>query len=132
MKARSTGQQTGNWHNNIVWVLIAVFLCQPILAYLATPMAVIDRNGSYSMVCTLQGMQVKLVTEQSSIADKQVPDEECPAIKLLQMIGSTQISLPPVTPFFCLNAIGLNDQAADRSHRQLHFSAYPCRAPPLV
>lgn len=114
----------------ITWVLILGFLCQPVLAYLATPMQVTDRNGFHAVVCTLEGSRPEIYIDLPSIAAEQA-NQPCSAIELLQLAGTTQIAFPPVPPAPLLYLVEVRDQTADRQHRRLHFCAYASRAPPL-
>lgn len=114
------------------WVLIAGFLCQPILTYLVTPMKVTDKQGFTAVICTLKGMQKEVFIELPSISGEQVGTEDCSAIKLYQLAGATQVSLPFEAPAVVLYSVGLVDQTAKHQHHVLHFSAYSSRAPPLV
>jgi len=113
------------------WVLIAGFLCQPILTYLVTPMLVTDKHGFTAVMCTLQGTQKEIFIELPSITGEEAA-EGCSAIKLYQLAGTTQVSLPVEVPAAMLYAIGLVDQTAGHQHHLLHFSAYSSRAPPLA
>lgn len=114
------------------WVLIVGFLCQPILTYLVTPMQVTDRQGFTAVMCTLQGTKKEIFIELPSIDGEQVAAEDCSAIKLIQLAGTTQVSQPVELSEVFLYAVGLVDQTADHQHHALHFSAYSSRAPPLV
>lgn len=117
-------------HTVITWVLILGFLCQPVLAYLATPMQVTDRNGFHAVVCTLKGTRQEVYIDLPSIAAEQA-SQTCSAIELFQLAGTTQIALPPVPPAPLLYLVAVQDQTADHQRRRLHFSAYASRAPPL-
>ncbi|MCG6967449.1 MAG: hypothetical protein LJE59_13155 [Chromatiaceae bacterium] len=111
-----------------VWVLIVGFLLQPVLAYLVTPLVTHDGKGQQVVVCTLKGS--KLVSLDLPQPADNTDTEHCAALKLYQMAGAAQISQPPAPPCVSLYSIGLLDQAAGRTHRSLHFSAYSTRAPP--
>lgn len=113
------------------WVLIVGFLCQPILGYLVTPMSVTDRHGFSAVICTLKGVQKEVFIDLPSIAAEQA-GEECSAIKLYQLAGTTQISLSLGVPSVVLYSVGLLDQTVSEHHHRLHFSAYSSRAPPLA
>jgi len=113
------------------WVLIVGFLCQPILTYLVTPMQVTDKNGFHAVVCTLKGTQEEIFIELPSIAAEQ-PAADCSALKLYQLAGTTQVSLPIGAPAAVLYAVDLLDQTVAEHHHRLHFSAYSSRAPPIA
>jgi hypothetical protein len=114
------------------WALIVGFLCQPILTYLVTPMQVTDKHGFTAVMCTLQGTREAVFVELPSISGEEAAPTDCSAIKLYQLAGTTQISLPVEAPAVVLYSVGLLDQTANHQHHSLHFSAYSSRAPPLA
>lgn len=116
--------------DTVVWVLLAAFLLQPVLTYLATPLVTHDTQGQQIVICTLQG-------EKSVLLDLPGPDaddgaEHCPALKLYQIAGTLQIVEPPLPPMLVLQMLHLLDQTAEHAHHALHFSAYSTRAPPAL
>ncbi len=113
------------------WVLIVGFLCQPILTYLVTPMQVTDKHGFTAVMCTLKGMQKEVFIELPSITGAEAT-EDCSAIKLYQLAGTTQIPMPLQEPVAVLYSVESLHQTAGHQHHSLHFSAYSSRAPPLV
>jgi hypothetical protein len=120
----------------VAWVLIAGFLLQPVLAYLVTPVLSHDAKGMTVVVCTLQGekrvtLDLPSIVDQS-IAPEPLGAEHCSALKLFQLSGTAQLPAPLLAPSRTLYAVTILDQAADRSHRSLHFSAYSTRAPPRL
>ena len=115
-----------------VWLLVLGFLYQPILSYLVTPMTVSDRHGMQVLVCTLKGSQQEVFVDLPPISGEQAPMEDCSAIKLFQLAGTVQISLPQTAPQLSLYSVGMLDQTVAQQHHKLHFSAYSSRAPPLA
>lgn len=113
----------------LVWILIAGFLLQPVLAYLVTPVLTHDVKGQQIVICTLQGEKT-ITIDLPSLADEST--EHCSALKLYQMAGAAQVSQPPDVPDVVLYAVQLVDHTAQLSHRRLHFSAYSTRAPPIA
>jgi len=113
------------------WSLIAVFLLQPILTYLATPHLAEDSDGHYVLLCTLNGLQEVYVGDLHSLGE-QSDDEHCPALKLVQLAGSAQPATPPQTPEVTLYLVALAPIAAERPIHAHHFSLYPIRAPPIA
>jgi len=113
------------------WVLIVGFLCQPILTYLVTPMQVTDKQGFTAVMCTLKGTQKEVFIELPSITGAEAT-EDCSAIKLYQLAGTTQISMPLEAPVAILYSVELIHQTAGHQRHSLHFSAYSSRAPPLA
>jgi hypothetical protein len=116
--------------DTVVWVLLAAFLLQPVLTYLATPLVTHDTQGQQIVICTLQG-------EKSVLLDLPGPDaddgaEHCPALKLYQIASISQISEPPASPVVTLYAVEFLEQTASVAHHTLHFSAYSTRGPPAI
>lgn len=114
-----------------VWVLIAGFLLQPVLAYLVTPVLAHDAKGQQIVICTLKGAKSVRV-DLPAIADQGGDAEHCSALKLYQMAGTAQLAEAPVLPPVVLYSIAVVDQTARHAHRALHFSAYSTRAPPVA
>lgn len=114
----------------VVGMLLAIFLLQPILAYLATPVLVHDTKGMSVVLCTLQGEKV-IHVDIPGLSDDD-GSEHCPALKLYQIAGTLQIVEPPLAPMLVLQVLHLLDQTADHAHHALHFSAYSTRAPPAL
>ena len=123
--------KTTTLREHTIWVLVGCFMLQPLLTYLATPMQLEGRDGLHTLVCTLEGSR-DVVIDLPSINGEQEAADECPALKLLQIASSAQISLPQLSPPLSLYAIGVLDQTAHQPHHKLHFSAYSSRAPPLA
>ena len=114
----------------VVGLLLAIFLLQPVLAYLATPVLVHDAKGMSVVLCTLQGEKVVHVDIPGLADEAEV--EHCPALKLYQIAGTLQIVEPPLPPMLVLQMLHLLDQTAEHAHHALHFSAYSTRAPPAL
>jgi hypothetical protein len=114
----------------VAWALVAVFLLQPLLAYLATPVLLHDTKGMSVVVCTLQGEKIINVDIPGLTDDGGT--EHCPALKLYQLAGSVQITEPPLAPMRVLLMVHFLDQTAAHAHHLLHFSAYSTRAPPAL
>jgi hypothetical protein len=118
--------------NRVLWLLIGCFLLQPVIVYLATPMPGAGRDGVHTLICTLQGTREVVLNLRSKGRSTPVDDNDCPALKLLQLVGSAQISVPQAAPDLMLFAIEVLEQTVFRTHRRLPFSAYSSRAPPLA
>lgn len=114
----------------VAWLLVVGFLCQPVLAYLATPLVTHDRQGHQVVVCTLQGE--KLVEIDLPSIDGSGQADHCPALKLLHMAATAQPAESPEVPVRVLFQVSLLEQTAGHQHHSLHFSAYSTRAPPVA
>ena len=118
--------------SRISWLLIAVFLCQPVLTYLVTPVAVHTAQGFRAVICTLKGTQKDVIVDLPSIDDQQQAADDCPAIKLIQLAGIAVAPELHPEPALVLYLIGLLNQTGGHAHHRVHFSAYSTRAPPLA
>ncbi len=111
------------------WVLTFSILLYPLLTYLATPLVQSHAEGQWTVVCTLQGEKAVFVDfggKQSGAPDT------CPALKLLQLVGSTPVSLPFAIfgqPQYGLTNGGAFEPVAFRPPPFVKFSS---RAPPTV
>lgn len=123
---------SSRYQTSILWVLVACFLLQPLLAYLVTPMVSKDAKGVHVVICTLEGTKEVFVELPSIDGQDNVELEDCPALKLYQVAGATQISLPQPVPVVSFFVVAVIDPTADHEHHSLHFSAYSSRAPPLA
>jgi hypothetical protein len=117
-------------HAGTVWILIAGFLLQPVLAYLVTPVLTHDVKGQQVVVCTLKGERVVTLDIPQLAGDQET--EHCAALKLYQMAGSAQVAEPPVVPAIALYIVHRSDQTAGHADQSLRFSAYSTRAPPSL
>lgn len=113
------------------WVLIAGILLQPILTFLASPWFTEDGQGHLTVICTLEGLK-EVYVDDSSPLTQQTDDEYCPALELIQLVGSAHQVAPPVIAPLALYFVGLVDQTYDQEHHSLHYSAYSTRAPPIA
>ena len=110
------------------WLLAVSILLQPLLTYLATPLAGQHGNGQWTVVCTLQGE--KTVFVELGPAPAEGPDA-CPALKLLQAFGTGSVAVPPRLPALQLYASVAIATPVDYPYIAPHFSVFPSRAPPL-
>lgn len=122
----------------VAWLLIAGYLMQPVLAYLVTPVVSHDSKGQTVVVCTLQGERQVIVDLPQIGGAPQDTDtnanglDHCPALKLFQLAGTGQVVEPLPAPPVMLYSVTVLDQTARLAHRELHFSAYSTRAPPMA
>lgn len=124
-------------HDLVVWLLIAGFLLQPILTYLATPVFGHNAEGISVVVCTLQGekrvtLDLPTLSGAPDSSHSSLDPDHCPALKLFQIAGAAVVSVPTPVPALILLAATVTDQTAAVSHHALHFAAYSTRAPPVA
>lgn len=132
-----------------VWLMIAQFLLQPLLAYWVTPRVTGDGHGRWVVMCTLNGTRTRYVDFGSALDSIRAPDSQpdatsapgqsadpendyCPALKLYQLAGSAQIAQPPQAPPAMAYLVGLIDQSASHQHHVSLTPGYSSRAPPIV
>jgi hypothetical protein len=114
----------------VAWLLVACFLLQPVLAYLATPSVTQTSDGITVVVCTLHG-------EKTVRLDLPAPAQEpgadlCPALQLFQIAGTGVTGQPLRAPVLALFSIGVVDAPAPVRHALPVFAAYAPRAPPVA
>lgn len=111
------------------WVLVFSILLYPLLTYLATPLVQSHADGQWIVVCTLQGEKAVFVDFDGKQSGA---PESCPALKLLQLFGSTPVSLAAAVstqPLYLLATAGTFEP--DVFHPP-PFLKYSSRAPPIV
>lgn len=108
-------------------VLAVSILLHPLLTYLATPLVNSHGDGQRIVLCTLQGEQTRFVDFNSG----QDEPESCPALKLLQVIGTGSVAVPPFVPGRQLYASVSVGTSVDYPYLAPHFAFFPSRAPPL-
>ena len=110
------------------WLLAFSILLHPLLTYLATPLVSAHENGYWTVVCTLQGAQKRFVEFDTGEANG---FESCPALKLLQVVGTGSAAIPPFVPSLRLYASVPVGTSVDYPYLAPHFAFFPTRAPPL-
>ena len=120
---------TRNQRLNTVWVLTISILLHPLLSYLATPLVESHENGQWSVVCTLQGERTVFVDFDNGQGGDPA---SCPALKLLQIVGSASMSAPPAIPKPVLDAALLIRPQSVYPYLTPPFSVFSSRAPPFV
>ena len=116
--------------STVAWSLLVVFLLQPVLAYLATPLVTHDKDGQQVVICTLEGEKIVDLALPGPVEDHGA--DHCPALQLLQLVGSVQLPTPPAIPEALLYAVDAVDQTVTARSSSTGFSAYSTRAPPVV
>ena len=112
-----------------VRVLVFSILLYPSLTYLATPLVQSHANGQWTVVCTLQGEKAVFVDFGGQ--PDAAPDS-CPALKLLQLLGSSPVSVPSVVPGHPLYALATSGTFQPVVFRPPPFLEFSSRAPPLA
>lgn len=114
----------------MAWVLVACFLFQPVLAYLATPSMVQTSDGITVVVCTLQGEKAVELDLPSPVHEP--GSDHCPALQLFQIAGTGVTEHPLRTAALALVAIAVVHPSAASPHAPPFFAPYAPRAPPVV
>ena len=120
---------TRDKRNATAWLLAASILLHPLLTYLATPLVSAHGSGQWIVVCTLQGEQAHFLEFDDS---KLNGPESCPALMLLQVVGTGSMAVPPFVPGRQLYTSASVDTAVDYPYLAPHFAFFPSRAPPLT
>ena len=113
------------------WVVVLNILAYPLLTFLATPIAHARDDGRWVVLCTLQGVKSIYVSAEGKIAQS-APEETCPALQLLHLVGSATCIAPPPLPVGMLYVLGMVDRLHVYAYLAPHISVYPPRAPPAV
>lgn len=114
----------------VTWILIAAYLLQPVLSYLATPFVAHNASGQTVVICTLQGS--KSITLDIPAVEQLQNAEHCSALQLLHSLASTR----PADPLPAMATLG--QAVADslvpvlEPLRKDLPSSYLTRAPPIV
>lgn len=114
----------------VAWLLVACFLLQPVLAYLATPSVTRTADGVMVVVCTLQGEKTVRLDLPSPAHEPGT--DHCAALQLFQIAGTGVTGQPLRAPALALFAIGVVDTPTPVRHALPVFAAYAPRAPPLA
>ena len=93
---------------SLVYVLIGLFLLQPILVYLVTPWIDHEVDGRIVVICTLEGLKEIRFEDKLPGIELASDEDWCPVFQLLQMAGNTQVSLPTEVSALTLYSIGLH------------------------
>lgn len=117
----------------LAWVLIAAFLLQPLLAYLATPVLGHGSDGRRVVVCTLKGQRL---AEEDRLRRDGAPDRPatdlCPAQQLYQLGGTTPIPASAPTIAVVRRATAAPPAAAFVAYCTPTWTAYASRGPPFL
>lgn len=117
-------------HQRFSWLLLSVFLCQPLIGYLTAPEFAEAKNGQQILICTLKGLQL-ITLDDSDTPAALVDTGDCPALTLSQI---TATGLPTehfgtiVTPQPPQIHRAINEVPPPR---QWHYPDYITRAPPI-
>lgn len=115
----------------VIYVLLAIFLLQPVVTYLAAPWFDMSENGIVEASCTLNGTKFEPLSTDSDLAKLLAEDDFCPALELQDLASSVlEVALPKLI-HSKLYIVGLVDQTAKHQHHFLHYSSYSSRAPPV-
>ncbi|OOZ13614.1 hypothetical protein [Solemya velum gill symbiont] len=90
------------------WLLIGVFMLQPVITFFASPAFMNDSDGRMVVVCTLYGLEEIYVEDGMLISEAE--SDYCPAVELMQISGSAYQPKPPMvaatltpfTPLLCI------------------------------
>ena len=114
------------------WVLIIGVLLQPLLTYLITPLIADNGRGNHVLICTLNGMKEVRVDPSATDLHNQYNDEDCPALRLAQLVSSAGLAAPLTLPPLALYAVDLVDSDGSDQCCSPCVPCYASRAPPLA
>jgi len=117
----------------VVYLLLAIFLLQPILTYLVTPHFQRDSQGILVEICTLEGQrQVVLQLDEVDQSADIISNERCGAIELFKFSSifyTPEIEFSPKLQLFAVHAFVVQDVIVDS---QWFEHVYSARAPPVI
>mgnify|MGYP000961501573 CR=1 FL=1 len=128
-RMRYTGHKSV--HLASIYLLLLVFLMQPLLTYLATPLFISQDNHLAAVSCTLKGQQTEFISADSELGKLLgLQDEYCPALELVDMLASGMTSgAPLITGLLWYQASQLN-HFVSISYLHPLTEHYQTRAPP--
>ncbi|MCW8884832.1 MAG: hypothetical protein OQK12_06190 [Motiliproteus sp.] len=108
------------------WLLVALFVMQPIVSFLAAPALVSTSQGEYIFVCTLKGITQVQLDGNAEHIDSSDP---CPALQLIQQLASGNLNSQDQTPAVAPQLVSSNLFQIPLPLQQ-NYQHYSSRAPP--
>ena len=111
-------------------MLILSILLYPLLTYLATPAVQVRHDGHWTLVCTLKGLKAVYVDLETYGGLQVDADDHCPALDLLELVGTAFRPAPQRYPDEIAYALAVLDQSDRRGYLSSHHFVFSSRAPP--